>query len=639
MTFYFASGQMKTCSLVGILYVICAPVFAAQTPAGDLFSLSITELMNLKVSSVSKREESLSDAAASVYVITNNAIRDAGVTSIPEALRLAPSLQVDRITATRYAISARGFNAVTSNKLLVLIDGRTVYTPLFSGVFWDHQDVVLEDIERIEVISGPGGTLWGSNAVNGVINIITRSSAKTMGTMIGVYGGADQGFGVRYGDNIRDVGHFRIYTKVSGKDSTKRFNGADQFDGSENFQMGFRTDWYSGAGDEFTLQGDTYRGEEEDRGTVIGIDLGAIEVSGGNLLARWKKQFANRSDMRFQVYWDRIKRRDVVLFQPEGEIWDIELQHGVPFDSHRLLWGLGYRRGTDDNDAAFFSTFIPDSRTLEWKNLFIQDEINLTKRFKTNIGLKLEHNDYTGLEYLPSIRLSWSYSSESLLWTALSRAVRAPSRYDRDVYFPAPPNSLVVGGPNFQSEVANILEVGYRGQMSDKLAYSVTAYVHDWDRLRSGSAVPTEFENKIEGEAYGVEFWATYTVNDRWNISMGGFRLHKDLRLKPDSTDPVGVDNATLANDPDYRFSVRSNVALSENFSLQLSMRHSADLPHPTVPSYTSIDANLIWLAHKEVELSLATQNLADNNHREFGEAASSSEFGRMVWLKLLWRR
>jgi len=611
-----------------------------SAPEEQLFSLSITELMNTRISSVSKREESLSAAAASVFVITNDAIRNSGVTSIPEALRLAPSLQVSRITGTQYAITARGFNNSVSNKLLVLIDGRTVYTPLFSGVFWDHQDMMLEDIERIEVINGPGGTLWGSNAVNGVINIITRDSSATTGALISAHGGTDQGFSMRYGDSIGDSGHFRVYTKVTGKGATERADGGDQFDGSENFQAGFRSDWHN-ADNHFTLQGDAYQGEEDERGITLGQDLGAIAISGSNVLARWQKHFADNSDARLQIYWDRIKRRDAFLFQPRGEILDAEFQHTVPMGRHKILWGGGYRHGEDQVGPGLFTMFIPDSRVLEWKNLFLQDEMIISESLKGTLGMKVEHNDYTGAEYLPNLRLAWKYSETANIWASVSRAVRAPSRFDKEIYafFPTPPNFFVAGGPNFESEVANVFEVGYRGQFSDKLAYSTTVYYHDWDKLRSGSALPTKFENKIEGEVYGLEFWATYAFNPDWKINVGGYRLYKDLRLKPDSTDPVGVNNDTLANDADYRFVMRSDMALSDRVNLQISVRHNAELPHPRVPAYTSIDGNLTWRLRDDVEISLAAQNLADQEHSELLAAGAATEFGRMAWLKLVWRR
>ncbi|HEX7026415.1 MAG TPA: TonB-dependent receptor [Gammaproteobacteria bacterium] len=602
----------------------------------DFLSLSIEELAKIKISSVSKREESLSNAPASIYVITQDVIRNSGATSIPEALRLAPNLQVARINGAQYAISARGFNALVSNKLLVLIDGRTVYTPLFSGVFWNQQDILLEDVERIEVISGPGGTLWGTNAVNGVINIITKNAAETQGMLISAYGGNfERGASLRYGGGFGETGHYRVYAKGMQIDHTLREDGSRVFDAFERAQAGFRLDW-GDKNDRFTFQGDVYDGHTEDR-FAGGITFDPIEVSGANLLARWKRRLDGGSDFQLQAYWDRIDRSDVVLFQPEADIFDIEFQHAIPFDSHRILWGGGYRRGEDDVEPGFFSTFVPGSRELSWENLFIQDELRFTDNLEATFGIRLESNDYTGTEHLPSLRLAWKLSGDRLLWTSLSRAIRAPSRFDKDVFFPAPPNSLVIGGPNFQSEVAEVLELGYRAQPSETLSYSITAFYHDWDKLRSGTAIPVELENKIEGPVYGIEAWADYQVTQGWRLSLGGTRLEKELRLEPDSTDPVGIENDTLANDPDYWAIVRSALDLPGASRLDISIRHVASLPNPEVPAYTVANANYSWRVRDNLELSVAVQNLADRGHREFENPQNGSEFGRRAFVKLVW--
>lgn len=608
-----------------------------QYVMSDFLSMSIEELARIKISSVSKQEESLSNAPASIYVITQDAIRHSGATSIPEVLRLAPNLQVARISASQYAISARGFNTLVSNKLLVLIDGRTVYTPLFSGVFWDQQDILLEDIERIEVISGPGGTLWGTNAVNGVINVITKNAAETRGALVTAHGGDfERGAGLRYGGDFGATGHYRVYAKAMEIDHTLLADGSRRFDAFERTQAGFRLDW-GDAKDRFTFQGDVYDGTTEDRINVLGVRFDPVEVSGANLLARWNRRLSGGSDFQVQAYWDRIERADVVLFQPEADIFDIEFQHAIPLGSHRVLWGGGYRRGKDDVEPGFFATFVPGSRELNWENLFVQDEIRLADNLDATLGFRLESNDYTGTEHLPSVRLSWKPSGKRLLWASLSRAVRAPSRFDKEVFFPAPPNSLVIGGPRLKSEIANIFELGYRVQPSSSLSYSITAFYHDWDKLRSGTAIPVEFENKIEGPVYGVEAWATWQVTAGWRLSAGGTRLEKDLRLEPDSTDPVGVENDTLADDPDYWAIVRSSLNLPGSSRLDVDIRHVASLPNPAVPDYTVADANYSWRLRDSLELSIAVRNLADREHREFEDLQNGSEFGRTAFLKVVW--
>lgn len=605
-------------------------------PLPDYFSLDIEELLNTRVISVSKTDQVISDAAASIYVISQDDIRNSGATTIPEALRLAPHLQVTKITASTYAISVRGFNSAASNKLLVLRDGRTIYSPLFSGVFWDQQDFMLEDVERIEVISGPGGTLWGSNAVNGVINIVSRNTADSTGGLAAAHAGNfERGVRARYGGTLGESGHYRVYAKAREIDNSIRANGANPHDGFRNIQAGFRGDWKSG-NDYFTVQGDSYQGKTEDRGAINNIVLGDIRVSGTNLLTRWQRNYDDGSDLQVQAYWDYTKRRDNVLFQPRADIFDIEMQYGTSINRHRLLWGGGYRHARDDVDPGFFSTFVPDSRTLEWGNLFIQDEFNLTDRVKAIAGIKLEHNDYTGLEYLPNIRFAWNHSEQSLLWTAFSRAIRAPSRYDKDVYFPAPPNSIVTGGPDFESEVANIIELGYRGKAWNRLMYSATAYYHDWDKLRSGtSTLPLKFENNIQANTYGIELWFAYQLLPRWRISGGGNNLTNDLRIKP-GTNAVGL-NDVLSADPKYQAQLRSTWEASDNTLFEISVRHVAELSHQPVPAYTALDAHYSWQFNKQLEFSITGQNLGDKHHREFGRASSMNEFERMAWVSVTW--
>src|SRR5688572_2887578 len=458
------------------------PALAAER-SGSFADFSLEELGNVEITSVSKQAERLSDAPASIYVITNDDIRRAGARSLPEALRLAPNLQVAARSSTSYAISARGFNNAIGNKLLVLIDGRTVYTPLFSGVFWDQQNVMLEDIERIEVISGPGATLWGANAVNGVINVITRTARDTQGTLasIGV-GNRDQGAAVRYGGRLGDTGNFRIYGMRSEFENTTRADGVSLPDGWQTGQVGFRTDWRSGR-DGFTVQGDAYSGQSEHGGFVGAFEIRPIEVHGANVLARWSRQLAGGSDVRLQAYFDKTNRDDPLFYRPQSEIFDIDFHHAVPTGNHRVLWGGGCRQGRDHVEpGSVFTSFVPASSRLEWYNVFVQDEIRLTERLELTAGIKLERNDYTGWEHLPSLRLAWKPADAQLLWGAVSRAVRSPSRLDRDVRFPAtpipaiPPFFLLHGGTEFQSEVANVYEIGYRAQPAPSFIYSVTAF-------------------------------------------------------------------------------------------------------------------------------------------------------------------
>ena len=620
-----------------ILGVLAAVVFvrayAAESRLANIADFSLEELGNIEITSVSGYAERLVDAAASIFVITAEDIRRSGFRTLPEALRLAPNLQVARSGASGYAISARGFNNDNglANKLLVLIDGRTVYSLSLSGVFWDMQDVMLEDVERIEVISGSGATLWGANAVNGVINVITRTAQSTQGMLVTLGGGnQEKGAAFRYGGKFGSNGHFRVYGKTDEFQNTKSVNGNSLPDGWERGQLGFRADWAE-IGRSFTIQGDAYKGRSEDRPV-----FNAVEVSGANLLARWNQQLNNGSNIRLQAYYDHTDREDQLLFRDEIKVFDIEFQHGITLGAHKVLWGTGYRQARNDTRNSLFFGFVPSFRKLNWKNVFAQDEIKLTQRVDLTVGLKVESNDYTGWEYLPSVRLAWKPSSNQLVWGSVSRAVRAPARLDRDLRFP--PNGLFInGGPNFVSEIANVIELGYRAQPTSTLTYSVTVFHHIYDKLRSGQPAPfANVENKMEGTANGVEAWATFQATRAWRLSGGFTTLHKHLKLKPGSTDPVG--SSALGNDPDQQWMLRSAFNFTDRHEIDIMVRHVSSLPQPAVPAYTAADARFGWRASRDVEVSLTLQNLFDREHAEFGAAPGRSEYQRGVFLKLLWR-
>lgn len=626
---------------IGVLAaVVFVPVDAADVRLANLTELSLEELSNIEVTSVSGYAERLSDAAASIYVITAEDIRRSGSRTLPEALRLAPNLQVARSSASGYAISARGFNNDNglANKLLVLIDGRTVYSLSLSGVFWDMQDVMLEDIERIEVISGPGATLWGANAVNGVINVITRSAKNTQGALVSLGGGnREMGAAFRYGGKFGSDGHFRVYGKTDSFQNTKVANGSSAPDGWDRGQIGFRAEW-GGAGRNLTIQGDAYKGRSEDR-PLAG---GPVEVSGGNLLARWNQQLASGSNIRLQAYYDRTDREDPIIFRDQTNVFDIEFQHDISLGAHKILWGAGYRRAHSDMRNSLLFGFVPPVRNLSWKNLFVQDEMKLAKGVDLTVGLKLESNDYTGWEYLPSARLSWKPSSSRLIWGGVSRAVRAPARLDRELRFPPsggvfPAGLIINGGPNFESEIANVIELGYRSQPTGTFSYSITAFHHIYDKLRSGQPPPfANIENKIEGTANGIETWATYQATRAWRLSGGLRTLRKHLKLKPGSTDPTGP--SALGNDPDYQWMLRSAFDFTDRHEFDVMVRRVGALPLPAVPAYTAVDARFGWRASRDFELSLTLQNLLDRRHAEFGAAPARVEFQRSVFLKLLWR-
>ncbi len=598
----------------------------------DLINLSLDQLGSIEITSVSRRPERLVDAPASVFVITSEDIRRSGVSTLPEALRLAPNLQVARVTSYEYAISARGFNNSIGNKLLVLVDGRTVYTPLFSGVFWDAQDVMLEDVDRIEVISGPGASLWGANAVNGVINVITRVARQTQGLLATAReGDHERGLALRYGGEISANGHFRFYAKGFEQDNTVLASGAKVPNSWNKQQIGFRADWQQFA-DEFTVQGDAYWADKEQA-----TALGAPGLNGGNLLVRWSRPLANGGQVRVQSYYDHSERKDPVAFQDRMDIFDIEFQHTLPrASSHDILWGAGTRHAVDHATAGLLTTFIPGDRRLHWTNVFAQDEISLDSNLSVTVGAKIETNVYTGVEFLPNARLAWKPAADQLLWAALSRAVRAPSRIDREFYFPGKPPFFIKGGPGVQSEVANVIELGYRAQYGNVASYSATAFHHDYDKLRSGQPPPAVVENKIEGTVSGVETWGSYYLTRHWRLTAGALWQDQRLRVKPDSRDPVGP--SALGNDPRYQWTLRSAFALSDSQDFDIAVRRVGALPNPVVAAYNAVDVNWVWRVSQSTALTLAAQNLFDPGHTEFGKPASANELRRSVLLKLVWR-
>jgi iron complex outermembrane receptor protein len=613
-----------------------APAFSAEPPQSrDLADLSIEELGNIQVTSVSKHAERLLDAPAAIFVITGEDIRRSGATRLPEALRLAPNLEVARASASSYAISARGFNDTIADKLLVLIDGRIVYTPLFSGVFWDAQDVMLEDVERIEVISGPGAALWGANAVNGVINVITRRSSDTQGGYAYRHGGnLERGLGARYGGTLEGGASYRVYGRFFDVFNTARENGATASDGWGKAQVGFRSDWGTTANG-VTLQGDVYRGK---LAQAIGDDS---SISGGNLLGRWNRDLTEWGRLQIQVFFDNTKREVPGTFAERLNIFDLEFLHGLrAIGAHALTWGGGYRHGDDRVTNSTLLQFLPADRSMRWANLFAQDEIALKDNLRLTLGGKFEDNYYTGTDFLPSARLAWKPRPERLLWGAVSRAVRAPSRIDRDLFAtlvsPSGPTPLK-GGPDFVPEVAKVFEVGYRAQPTPQATYSISLFHNVYDKLRSVEPAPgggVVLGNKMEGTADGLEAWGSYQAARNWRLSAGAFFLRQRLRFKPGSGD---TNVAAAGNDPKRQYTLRSSLDLPASTQLDVGIRHVAALPNPGVPAYTAVDIRWAWRLPHELELAVVGQNLFKRSHAEFGTAAARSEMARGGYVGLKW--
>lgn len=627
------SSAVRGC--LALVALLSAPVLAQSLVplASSLTELSLEELANIEITSVSKKPEGLNNAPASVYVITANDIRRYGATSLPEALRLAPNLLVAQVSADQYAISARGFNGTISNKLQVLIDGRIVYTPLFSGVFWDAQDVLLDDVERIEVISGPAAALWGANAVNGVINVITRNAADTQGTLVNLGGGnREANVAARHGGELGENGHYRAYTKWIGRQETEQADHADVDDDWERHQAGFRLDWQSG-GDNLRFQGDLYRGRLDQTAP------GSREIEGANLVARWQRELPSGARLSLGGYHDYRMRDYPGFFTEHLNTSQIDLLYNLPaIGRHQLQWGMDYRYSMDRVSNSDTAAFLPAHEYLDWISLYGQDAIRLNDNLHLLVNARIEHNDYTGAELMPAARLSWTPGDDQLLWGAVSRSVRTPSRIDRDFYSPGDAPFLLQGGHDFRSETATTYELGYRLQPNQRLSWSVTVFHSDYDHLRT--VEPTGggqlmIDNGLEGSSTGVETWGSFQAAENWRLSAGFITLKQRLHLKSGSADIN--DGNSEGNDPSHQWQLRSQADLGRNVYFDAMLRRVGKLPDPSVPDYMALDMRLAWLIQPDLELSLNGKNLLDPQHPEFGYPSSRSEIERSFYFGLRW--
>jgi len=605
----------------------------------SLKKLSIEQLMSLQVTSVSKRPELLSHTASAVQVITQDDIRRSGASSLPEALRLAANLHVAQVDSRQWAISARGFTSTTANKLLVLIDGRTVYTPLFSGVFWDVQEVPLTDLDRIEVISGPGSTLWGANAVNGVINVITKAAKDTPGLLLSGGGGTEQqGFGTaRYGGALGAAVRYRIYGRGFGRDATTLANGQTSGDDWHMGQGGFRLDWDRSSASRLSLQGDLYKSEI---GQLTGGD---IRTSGGNVVAKWSHTISERSSFTAQVYYDRTHRDIPATFGEDLDIYDVDLHHRTRLGArHEVVWGLGYRLINDHVTNSASLAFLPAHVARQWLTGFFQDEIALVPdRLHLTLGTKIEDNDYTGFEIQPSGRLNWGLGPAGTLWAAVSRAVRTPSRIDRELFAPSQPPYLLAGGPDFQSEEVLAYELGYRHQRG-ALALSLATFYTRYHGLRSleqtnpPQPTPLVISNGQDGESFGVEATAQYRPSSRWRLSAGLTELRVHIWPNPGSTDQSR--GASESHSPDRQFFLHSSVDLPRHWRLDAGFRAIDDIANQQVPAYAELNVKLTWQPVPSVDLALVGQNLLHRRHAEFGAAATRKAVERGVYGTVEWR-
>ena len=600
----------------------------------NLKGLTLDELANVEVTSVAKRPQLLVEAPSAVQIITGEEIRRSGATSLPEALRLASNLQVAQVDSRQWAISARGFNSTTSDKQLVMIDGRRAYTPLFNGVFWDVQHVMLEDLERIEVISGPGASLWGANAVNGVINIVSKSARDTQGLLVtGGAGSFLNAFGAaRYGDKLGQDVYFRLYGMAFDRDSTVFPNDWSLGQG------GFRADWLPEHGEILTVQGDLYSG------SIAQGPPGELSVDGQNLLARWTHPISSESDFVLQFYWDRTWRRIPASVSLALNTYDLDFQHRVRLgDRHRLIWGAGYRLMMDDTGPAPGVAFVPENRDLQLFSGFVQDEMTLVEdHLFLTLGTKLEHNDYSGFELEPGARLAWRPGTGHTLWGAVSHAVRSPSRLDVEIVVPSvPPYRLQGGGGAYDTEKLIAYELGYRTEINRSLGLSIATFFHDYEDLRSVEPIPgapgqTVILNELSAETYGVELAATWRVTDFWRLRGGYTLFEKDLTIEAADVNQGRGEG----NDPHHQFLVQSMLSLPGNVEFDSVLRFVDRLnqPGPVVPSYFGLDLRLAVHPSEHLELAIVGQNLLERRHAEFGPEATRQEIPRSVYGKITWK-
>jgi iron complex outermembrane receptor protein len=647
----------------------------SQEPPKDLGDKSLEDLMNIEVTSVSKKEQKLSRTAAAVFVITQEDIRRSGATNIPDCLRMVPGLEVAQMNANTWAIGARGFNAQYSRKLLVMVDGRTVYTPSFDGVYWDTLDLPLEDIERIEVIRGPGGTIWGENAVNAVINIITKKAAETPGAML-VAGGGNllQGFGtLQYGGKAGGSTDYRAYLKYFNQYHMVDLTGQSGEDGRHMLQGGFRMDSALSSKDELTVLGDLYSSREGLPASVLtsltapGLEHEAFigNQGGGFLQSVWNHTFSTGSDTSLQISFDRYTRSDPRLPQARGTL-NLDFHHHFAWGERQdIVWGLGYGYTADNFGASVGVSFNPARRADDLASSFIQDEIAIVQdRLYLTVGTKLEHNDYTGFGLLPSASLAWAPSGRHTFWAAISRAERTPARNDTALQFNVPggkgPGGLplvisILGNPNFKNEDLIAYEAGYRASVLERLSFDFAAYFNDYTHLETTNpsalvledtpapphfVLPLVFHNLMHGETHGLEIAANWRVTGRWILSPG--YAFEQIHMYTDSTSTgEGSPSYVEGSSPSHRAQLRSHLALLHGLSWDTSAYFVGRLPSQQVPSYTRLDTQFAWQLSDRLQLSFVGQNLLKDHHVEFIDPLSNvqpSQIKRGTYAKITWQ-
>src|SRR5579875_1361018 len=639
--------------------------------SSGLANKSLEELMSIEVTSVSKKEQKLSQTPAAVYVITQEDIARSGATNIPDLLRMVPGVQVAQVDANTWAISIRGFNDIYSNKLLVLIDGRTVYDPIFSGVSWDEMDVPLNDIERIEIIRGPGGTVWGANAVNGVINIITKSARETPGLYLQAGTGSEENndHEAQYGGRIGSKGYYRAFGRYFSFGALSNAQNENAADGWLMRHGGFRTDWNLSGKDSLMVEGDIHQTNE---GQTIQLPLPSqgfafrafndqASTFGGSALARWEHTFSGGSQTSLQFY-EMNHSRDEYGARERFNIVDVSFEHHVHVGQrHDIVWGLGYRYNDASLRAGYAVSMSPPVRDFSLFSGFFQDQIRVGDSVWFTVGSKLEHNTFTGFETEPSASLTWAIDDHQTLWMSASKAIRQPALLEENFHvysstFPLPPGGLgvvtVLGNPDFRSEQLRDYEIGYRSVLSNKVSLDLDGFYSFYRDLRTNEPQTPFFEfspppphltlpliwmNGMHGQDYGAEFSANWRVVPRWKLSGGYSLLKMNLHLNPTSQDVSSL--AEEGQSPEHQFNIRSYLNITHNWFFDNSLDYVSRLPAYQVPSYFRLDSRLAWRPIRSLELSVAGQNLLSPRRFEFANVdqvvATQPEravVGRITW-------
>lgn len=662
-------SRLKLLLATTILTLPAPFAYADDLQPADLLSMSLKQLSDIEVTSVSKTSEKASEAAAAIYVIMPEDIHRSGMTSIPELLRMVPGLNVAQSGSHEWAISSRGFNDQFANKMLVLIDGRSVYTPLYSGVYWDVQDTPLEDIERIEVIRGPGATQWGANAVNGVINIITKNAKDTQGGYLSeTVGNVDRSLTTgRYGAKLNDNTYARIYAKYDDHYQDRTASGSGAHDQWNTVQSGFRSDTKTADGSSFTLQGDVYHGGENYLLRPASLSSTNIReiVKGGNILGKWDDKISNTSDISFQMYYDDARRSNLI-YDSNIQTFDADLQHiWTQFHGHEIVSGVSYRLVTSDVNGSPYLAFAPDHRADNLFSAFVQDKITLhADDVFLTLGSKFEHNDYTGIEAQPSARLSWLLDKQQTVWTSVSRAVRTPNVAEANSntfvapYTLSPLVYLVRSGNKTQAEELVAYEIGHRIQPRDNLSIDTSLYYNDYSRLVLGSLGSSAgpFSSAVLGSPYFVQYivpvnsgaahaWGGEVVvkyNPYQFLELkGGYSLEQ---LKFDQVDRFG--SSFNGKSPQQQYNISATTLLPHNVTWTNALYYVDPLKALDLYSsigtkaYCRLDTRLAWQAMDGLELSLVGQNLLYSSHKEFNGFLyqPSSEVPRTFYANVTWK-